>query len=401
MTDKPAIEGLPVNELVAGLRVVLGQQPQGNMVVRRAALHQGQQLVAQLVIFGPLAGPAQSRVHQPPVFGFIQRHDLAKFGLERFHLDEGHQGLRQARQVPVGNHRLAVEGVAPRVVGVIADVTGIIFIEKGVGAEIEGDAQDRHVVGIHHSVTEAVGLPAGDHVHGALGHRPEHRQYRLRFMLTMRVAGLQGEIDQPAQIVLPVVVIEELEMAEADVRTGQPYQHGGPFLAFPVDRVVTHRHAQRPAAGNAQYRQRLGSEEFADRRAQHRAAVTHARKGRAARALEMQVPVLATGIDHFAQQQTTAIAELRVVHAELVAGIDHRPRLCLLPDLLSGKQLGEQRIFHLGGVEPEQPRGIGAADHQSRIVQRVGYHTAGENVAQTREAVIEMQIGQRGHGAPE
>src|SRR5690606_39380191 len=55
VTDKPAIEGLPVNELVAGLRVILGQQPQGNVVVRRAALHEGQQFVAQLVIFGPLA----------------------------------------------------------------------------------------------------------------------------------------------------------------------------------------------------------------------------------------------------------------------------------------------------------------------------------------------------------
>ena len=81
--------------------------------------------------------------------------------------------------------------------------------------------------------------------------------------------------------------------------------------------------------------QRLAGEELADRRAQYRTAVAHARVGRAAGTLEVQIPMLAGLVYRLAQQQAAAIAKLRVVGAELVAGIDHCPWFGAAPQLVA------------------------------------------------------------------
>ena len=62
-------------------------------------------------------------------------------------------------------------------------------------------------------------------------------------------------------------------------------------------------------------------EELADRRAQHRAAVAHARVGREAAALELQLLRARAALD-LAQQQRAAVAELAGPDAELVAAVD-------------------------------------------------------------------------------
>ena len=192
-------------------------------------------------------------------------------------------------------------------------------------------------------------------------------------------------------------VIEELEMPETDMRRRQAQQHGAALLAFTVDRIVAYGDAERPTTRNTQGRQRLRGEEFADRRAQHGAAVAHPRKRGTAGPLEMQIPMLAAGIDYLAQQQPTAIAQLRVVHAELVTGIDHRPRLRSAPQLGPGKQLGEQRRIRLGSIQVDQLHGLCTADHQLRITQRIGHYLAGKGIAEASEAVVELQISERGH----
>ena len=88
-----------------------------------------------------------------------------------FNLNQRGQGLGQRAEVPVGDGHLVAEAVAAAVIGVIADVLSVEVIEKGEGAEVEGDAEDRHVVGVHHPMAETVGLPIGDQFGIALDDR--------------------------------------------------------------------------------------------------------------------------------------------------------------------------------------------------------------------------------------
>ena len=59
-------------------------------------------------------------------------------------------------------------------------------------------------------------------------------------------------------------------------------------------------------------------------------------------AFQMQVPQLFTAIGlrygQFSQQQSTAVAQLRVVHTKLVAGVFHRQRCRLLGQFVSAHQ---------------------------------------------------------------
>ncbi|MCY1556099.1 hypothetical protein D9M68_928180 [compost metagenome] len=112
----------------------------------------------------------------------------------------------------------------------------------------------------------------------------------------------------------------------------------------------------------------------------------------------MQVPVFASIVEHLAEQQATAIAQARVVAAELVPGIDHRPRFGLVPQLVPGEQLGEHFAVGFARVEVEQRHGGRAGDHQAWLGDRLGQHLGGEGVAQAGEAVVEGQVGERLQG---
>ena len=81
--------------------------------------------------------------------------------------------------------------------------------------------------------------------------------------------------------------------------------------------------------------------------------------------------------DAQAEQQASAVAELRVVAAELVAGIDHRARLGGGPDLVPGEQFGEQRLLGFGRVEipmfgsPYSPDDDGLQNAAERLTDRI------------------------------
>ncbi len=108
--------------------------------------------------------------------------------------------------------------------------------------------------------------------------------------------------------------------------------------------------------------------------------------------------MLAGLVDHLTEQQTTAIAQLRVVAAELVAGIDHRTWFRRAPELVAGEQVGEQRIVLGCRVEIEQGHGGFAGHYQARIFERLGRDFGRKNLAQLGEAVVEIQLGKRLHG---
>jgi len=75
---------------------------------------------------------------------------------------------------------------------------------------------------------------------------------------------------------------------------------------------------------------------------------------------------------HLAQQQPTAVAQLRGIAAELVPGVDHRARFCFGPQLVAAEQFGEYRRFGHRRVEVEQGHGGVARHDKARLVEGFG-----------------------------
>ncbi|MNN27574.1 hypothetical protein D3C81_1411130 [compost metagenome] len=108
--------------------------------------------------------------------------------------------------------------------------------------------------------------------------------------------------------------------------------------------------------------------------------------------------MLAGGVDHLAEQQAATVAELRVVLAELVPGVDHRQRLGVLPQLVPGAQLGELGALRFGRGEVEQGHGRHAGHHQPRLLDGLRLHAGGEGLTQAGEAVVEFELVEGLHG---
>ena len=193
-------------------------------------------------------------------------------------------------QVPERDVGLARIGVTAALVGMVADVAGVEGIEEAEGAVVDRQPEDRHVVGVHHAVAEAHCLPLRHQLGGALRHRFQQRGVGLRCVAAGRVVLVDHEVGQAAQRVGVVGGVREvLEVAEADEARRHARAHRGG-----LDLLATHRQcrtgdAQRARRRNAEVMHRLRAEELADRRAQHCAAIAHARVGRAAAALELDL----------------------------------------------------------------------------------------------------------------
>ena len=149
-------------------------------------------------------------------------------------------------------------------VGVVADEVRVEVVKEGKRAEVEGDAQNRHVVGVHHTVTKAVSLPFGDQFGVAFDDLAEHGQ--IRFWLFKALGEVQGQ-DVLGQLLLLLGlfgVVKVFEMPKADMARRQAQYHGGTLLFFAPYRGVGADNAQCPAAGNAQCMQRLRGKKLAN-----------------------------------------------------------------------------------------------------------------------------------------
>ena len=234
--------------------------------------------------------------------GLIQRQEQAEGFTQGVDVDERRQRLSQRAEVPLADGHLVAEGVTPFMVGMVADECGVEVVEEGERPEVEGNAQDRHVVGVHDAMTKPVGLPLGDQFGIALHDLAEHRKVRLRLLQAFREVQGQDVFTQLFLLFRLLGVIEVFEMPEADMARRQPWHHRCAFLFFAPHRGVGPDHTQRTAAGDAQRVQRFAGEEFANGRTQHGTAVTHARVGGHARAFEVHVPMLARVVVDLAQQ---------------------------------------------------------------------------------------------------
>jgi len=131
--------------------------------------------------------------------------------------------------------------------------------------------------------------------------------------------------------------------------------------------------------------------------AQHRAdgglAVAVARERRASRALEGEVAAATVAVDDFADQQGTAVAELRREVAELVAGVDLGDGRRVLGQGIAGEDCRQCRFLMRGEVEPKFIGEFAIQEQQLRRFHRCrrpGHVTTGQIAG---IAVVEIEQG--------
>ncbi len=277
-----------------------------------------------------------------------------------FLTDQRVQRLAQAEQVPVRHLRLLAEGVAALGVAVVADVVGIEPVQKLERAVVDGQAQDGHVVGVHHAVAKAHGLPVGQQLGRAFGHGAQQGSVGVAGRgAAGGVVAVDHVIGQLAQLGFLAACGKVFEVAEADEAGRDAADHGGGFHLFAVDGGRAAGQAERARGGNAQGVHGFAAQKLADGRTQHGPPVAPARIWRAARALELQLPaggggsgsVSVSGVggcdgfflrlaQHLTQYDGTAVAQLPGPHAELVAAVDGGIGLAAGQQAVAGQHLG-------------------------------------------------------------
>jgi alkanesulfonate monooxygenase SsuD/methylene tetrahydromethanopterin reductase-like flavin-dependent oxidoreductase (luciferase family) len=160
--------------------------------------------------------------------------------------------------------------------------------------------------------------PLGDEPRLRVDHRVEERAVRALGARGIGIVPRDGVVGQQAHGLDVAAAREVLERAHADVAGRDARQHraGQPLLAH--DGVARRDRRQRARGRNAERRHRLAHEVLAQHRPDAPRAVAAARERRAPRALELDVAAHARPVDHLAEQDGPAVAQLRHEHAELV-----------------------------------------------------------------------------------
>ena len=104
---------------------------------------------------------------------------------------------------------------------------------------------------------------------------------------------------------------EELEGAHPQVAGRDAGQHGAGQFPFAIHRLAGGGHRQRTRRRDSECVHRLADQRFTQHGSDGGLAVAAAREGRAPRPLERDVAPLAVAVDHLAQQQRAAVAQLR------------------------------------------------------------------------------------------
>ena len=231
--------------------------------------------------------------------------------------------------------------------------------------------------------TKPTRIQCADHACGPFADlREPFRVAAPRFASCARKLGKvarDAEIDQPTQHVDFSARRRQLEVPEAQERRRDPADDGARLLArmAVVEHVAHHRvagrdQAQRTRGRHAEMVHRLAAQEFADRRAQHGAAIGGARVGRRSGALELQFPALSGRVDQFAQRDGASVAELSGPMAELVPAVVRRDRLHAGEKRVAAEDLREFGRCHVRVAESEPLRHFARIRDQPRVRHRLG-----------------------------
>ena len=306
---------------MAALRIESAQPTPENRVVHLVGRQQPERAVNQFLVASLFVGQAQLGAHA----GLQRVRENGFVGLQcgqRVFLvfNQRQQSLAQAKQVPVGHVGLLVVGIAALVVGMVANVAGVERIEELERAVVNRQAQDAHVVGVHHAVAKPDGLPGGHQVRGAFADGLQQGRIRLFRTPAFGIKAVDDVVGQCFELCVLVAVAEVFEMAKPDETWRGARHHGCRFDFFAPHFRVRARDAQRTGRRNAQPVQGFGAQKFTNRTAQHGPAIAHARIRRLARALELDFLQSLWRFD-FSQQDGPAIAQLAGPDAELMAAV--------------------------------------------------------------------------------
>ena len=202
----------------------------------------------------------------------------------------------------------------------------VAVLGEGRGAEVQRDADSGLVVGVHHAVDEARGLPVRDQVGGVQHDGLEQGRVTVLFLLhATGVVVAQEVVREAAQRIAVAPEIAVLEGAETQVGRGKPHQHGRLAEAAAVDLLVAGDDAEATRHRNAERSEPPARLELVQAFIQARAPVRLACERRPAESLHVKFHRTQRGVDA-AQRQHPAVAEQRVEAAELVTGIVQRQR---------------------------------------------------------------------------
>ena len=320
--------------------------------------------------------------------------------------------LPEGLEVEVADTRLLVVGVEARLVGVVADVAGLEVVEEPERPVVHREAEDGEVVGVHHAVAEADGLPFRHELARAAD---DFLEPPVVFVLRRDVDELgvvlrDDVVGEGAEVLHLFAVVEDLEAAEAHMARGHAQDHRARLGRFAEDRFIAADEAERARGGNAQPVQGFAAKVFADRGTKHGAAVAEAGEGGLARALEVEIPLVGHEVEvavvealqrgtHFTQQDRSTVAELRHVAAELVSGVEHRQRIAPGNRLPAGDEVHEVRPLRFGGIEVDEVAGGLVEVDEPGILERLRLDALVERVREPRVGVVEGQLLDRSHPA--
>ena len=167
-------------------------------------------------------------------------------------------------QVPVRHLGLVGKGVAPLVVGMVADVAGIETVHELERAVVQRQAQDAHVVGVHDTVAETQRLPVRQQRRRAQCHGLQQGRIRVGLLQGFGVKARHDVVGQLAQFVRLAVKAEVLEVSEADKARRQTRHHRRGLRLFALHRLVRPHEAERARRRHAQRMHGFAAEKFAD-----------------------------------------------------------------------------------------------------------------------------------------
>ncbi len=174
---------------------------------------------------------------------------------------------------------------------------------------------------------EADQQPARDQFGLAGGHGAEQGMIGTLRVGEIRIVPGDDVIGEPSHRLGIAARGKILEGADADMAGSDPGQHRAGQRRLAHHALAGDDGGERARGRNAQGMHRFADDVFAQHRPQRGAAVAAARERRRAGALELDVAADAVLVDHLAEQDGAAVAQLRHELPELVAGIGHRDRV--------------------------------------------------------------------------
>ena len=147
-----------------------------------------------------------------------------------------------------------------------------------------------------------------------------------------------------------------LEGSDTNVAGRDAGENSARQRRLPQYALAGHDRGKRARGRNAKPRHRLADNVFAQDRAERGAAVAAAGKRRRAGPLELDVAADAVRVDHLAEQDGAAVAELGNEMAELVPGIGHCNRVRAFGNAFSSENLGSLPAGEPIRIETEMDR---------------------------------------------